>query len=124
NFVVPVALVKLLHRVIERVQFLQGPDVVRSGVIARLANAAPAIVIYGGIVMVPGLPDALATVVRNVANAVIILCMAMTIAAALDLFHTIWRRRHGDSGRSIKGYIQVTTIIVYIVAALLMIAAV
>lgn len=124
NFVVPVALVKLLHRVIERVHFLQGPEVVRSGVIARLANAAPAIVIYAGIVMVPGLPAALATVVRNVANAVIILCMAMAIAAALDLFHTIWRRREGETGRSIKGYIQVATIIIYIIAALLMIAAV
>ncbi|MGN0931447.1 mechanosensitive ion channel family protein [Falsigemmobacter intermedius] len=124
NFVVPVALVKLLHRVIERVHFLQGPEVVRSGVIARLANAAPAIVIYAGIVMVPGLPTALATVVRNVANAVIILCMAMAIAAALDLFHTIWRRREGETGRSIKGYIQVATIIIYIIAALLMIAAV
>ncbi|RRH72337.1 mechanosensitive ion channel family protein [Falsigemmobacter faecalis] len=124
NFVVPVALVKLLHRVIERVQVLEGPEVVRSGVIARLANAAPAIVIYAGIAMVPGLPGALATVVRNVANAVIILCMAMAIVAALDLFHTIWRRRQGDNGRSIKGYVQVTAIIVYIVAALLMIAAV
>lgn len=124
NFVVPVALVKLLHRVIERVHFLQGPEVVRSGVIARLANAAPAIVIYAGIVMVPGLPTALATVVRNVANAVIILCMAMAIAAALDLFHTIWRRREGETGRSIKGYVQVATIIIYIIAALLMIAAV
>lgn len=124
NFVVPVALVKLLHRVIGRVQFLQGPEVVRSGVIARLANAAPAIVVYAGIVAVPGLPAALSTVVRNVANAVIILCMAMAIAAALDLFHTIWRRREGDTGRSIKGYVQVTTIIVYIVAALLMLAAV
>ncbi|MFC0278303.1 mechanosensitive ion channel family protein [Falsigemmobacter intermedius] len=124
NFVVPVALVKLLHRVIERVHFLQGPEVVRSGVIARLANAAPAIVIYAGIVMVPGLPAALATVVRNVANAVIILCMAMAIAAALDLFHTIWRRREGETGRSIKGYVQVATIIIYIIAALLMIAAV
>lgn len=124
NFVVPVALVKLLHRVIERVHFLQGPEVVRSGMIARLANAAPAIVIYAGIVMVPGLPAALATVVRNVANAVIILCMAMAIAAALDLFHTIWRRREGETGRSIKGYVQVATIIIYIIAALLMIAAV
>lgn len=124
NFVVKAALVKILHRLIAGVQFLQGPEVVRSGIIARLANAAPALVISTGIMAVPGLPHAAATVVRNAANAFNILVVAMAIAAALGLFHTIWKRRAGSSGRSIKGYVQVATIVVYGIAIILMIAAI
>ncbi|NGM47860.1 mechanosensitive ion channel family protein [Rhodobacter sp. SGA-6-6] len=124
NFVVKVALVKILHRLIAGVQFLQGPEVVRSGIIARLANAAPALVISTGIMAVPGLPHAAATVVRNAANAFNILVVAMAIAAALGLFHTIWKRRAGSSGRSIKGYVQVATIVVYGIAIILMVAAI
>lgn len=124
NFVVKVALVRILHRLIAGVQFLQGPEVVRSGIIARLANAAPALVISTGIMAVPGLPHAAATVIRNAANAFNILVVAMAIAAALGLFHTIWKRRAGSSGRSIKGYVQVATIVVYGIAIILMIAAI
>src|SRR5690606_4508819 len=83
-----------------------------------------ALVISAGIMAVPGLPHAAATVVRNAANAFNILVVAMAIAAALGLFHTIWKRRAGSSGRSIKGYVQVATIVVYGIAIILMIAAI
>lgn len=124
NFVLKVALVKLLNKLISRVRLLQGPDVVEAGLIARLANAAPALVISSGIMAVPGLPLAAAIVIRNVANAFIILAVAMAIVAALGLFETIWRRNAGPTGRSIKGYVQVGQIIVYGLAAIMMIAAV
>ncbi|NPD15632.1 mechanosensitive ion channel family protein [Xinfangfangia sp. D13-10-4-6] len=124
NYVVKVALVRILHRLIGAFHFLQGAEVVRSGVIARIANAAPALVISVGIVQVPGLPAAVATVIGNVANAFIILVFAMAISAALGLFHTIWNRRQDGNGRSIKGYVQVATIAVYGIAAILMVAAV
>ncbi|MCL4067915.1 mechanosensitive ion channel family protein [Pseudomonas sp. GX19020] len=124
NIVTKAVLVKLLHRLIEGVQYIQGPEVVRSGVIARIANAAPALVISAGIMQVPGLPFAIATIVRNVANAFNILVFAMAISAALGLFHTIWNRRSAGNGRSIKGYVQVATILVYGIAAILMVAAV
>ena len=44
NFVLKVALVRVLHRLVAGLRFLRGPDVVESGIIARLANAAPALV--------------------------------------------------------------------------------
>ncbi|MCL4068155.1 mechanosensitive ion channel family protein [Pseudomonas sp. GX19020] len=124
NIVTKVVLVRLLHRLIEGFQYIQGPEVVRSGVIARTANAAPALVISAGIMQVPGMPLALATIIRNVANAFNILVFAMAISAALGLFHTIWNRRSAGNGRSIKGYVQVATILVYGIAAILMVAAI
>ncbi|WP_112311875.1 mechanosensitive ion channel family protein [Pseudogemmobacter bohemicus] len=124
NFVVKVALVRLLNRLIAGITALNGPDVVKSGVIARLANTAPTLVISSWIMAVPGLPLTISTVIRNVANAVTILFVAMAIAAALNLAETIWRRRHGGSGKSVKGFVQIAVIAVYIVAVILMIAAV
>ncbi|MFA5539860.1 MAG: mechanosensitive ion channel family protein [Gemmobacter sp.] len=124
NFVVKVVLVRLLNRIIGGIAALQGPEVVRSGVIARLANAFPAMVISSGIMLVPGLPEAVALVVRNVATAVIILVIAMAISAALNLFDTIWHRRPTMAGRSAKGYIQIVKIAVFGIAAILMIAAI
>ena len=124
NFVVKVALVRLLNRLIAGLSFIKGPDVVQSGIIARLANAAPAMVIASWVGDIPVLHAAIVTVVRNVAHAFNILVVAMAIAAALKLAEKLWQRREGNSGRSIKGYIQLVTIVVYGFSAILMIAAI
>ncbi|MDY0242620.1 MAG: hypothetical protein RBR34_10620, partial [Rhodospirillaceae bacterium] len=109
NFVVKVALVRLLNRLIAGLSFIKGPDVVESGIIARLANAAPAMVIASWVGDIPGLHAALVTVVRNTAHAFNILVVAMAVSAALKLVEKLWQRRQGNSGRSIKGYIQLVT---------------
>lgn len=124
NYVVKLALVRLLNRLIARIKVIKGADIVDAGIITRLSNAAPALVVASWIMSVPGLPPALAAVIRNVANAYIILVIAMAVIAAMHLGEKIWRRKAGATGKSIKGYIQVATIIVYGVAAILMIAAI
>src|SRR5690606_24516271 len=55
------------------------------GVIPRLANAVPALVLWTGITLVPGLPEAAVTIVKNVCNAFLILTIALAISALLDL---------------------------------------
>lgn len=124
NLVVRVALVRGLNRLIAGIALLNGPDVVRAGILSRLANAAPALVIAGWIMAVPGLPPVLGQVVRNVAHAFIILVVAMAIVAAVNLGERIWHRRNGASGRTIRGYVQVANILIYGLATILMIAAI
>lgn len=92
------------------------------GFIPRLANVIPALVITFGIRFVPNLPDALVTVVLNVANAFIVLTIALAIAAVLNLVNDVYQRRPDAATRPIKGYIQVVKIVVYAIAVLLMIA--
>jgi miniconductance mechanosensitive channel len=94
----------------------------RHGVIERLANVMPAMVIAGGITLVPGLPTVVVTVVTNVANAFMILMVAMAISAAFNTVDTLYHRRPEARMKPIKGYIQVVKIAIYVVAALLMIA--
>jgi miniconductance mechanosensitive channel len=90
--------------------------------IPRLANVIPALVITFGIRFVPNLPDAVVIVVLNVANAFIVLTIALAIVAVLDMVNDIYQRRPDAATRPIKGYIQVVTIVVYAIAVLLMIA--
>lgn len=124
NFVVKVALVRILNRLISGISFINGPDLVKSGVIARLANAAPAMVISSWIDAVPGLPAGIALIVRNVADAFNILVFAMALAALLKLGEKLWQHRANGTGRSVKGYVQIAIIVVYVIAAILMVAAI
>ena len=89
----------------------------------RLANVLPAIVISIGITLVPGVPPVAVTVIQNVANAFIVLTVALALSNALEIVNTVYQKREDAKLRPIKGYIQVAKIIVYLLAAILVIAA-
>jgi miniconductance mechanosensitive channel len=91
-------------------------------VIARLANVAPAIVVYQAVLVVPHLPEAAETVVRNVAAAFMILTVILAITGALNLVNALYSRRPESRQRPIKGYIQVGKILLYAAAAILVVA--
>jgi miniconductance mechanosensitive channel len=94
----------------------------RYGFIKRLANVVPALVITLGIRYVSGLPEPAVVVVMNVANAFIVLTLAMAVSNMLDMANDIYQRRPDAATRPIKGYLQVLKIVVYAIAVLLMIA--
>ncbi|MFC3714540.1 mechanosensitive ion channel family protein [Luteimonas soli] len=93
-------------------------------VLARLANVVPALVVLGGIALVPGIPAWLDLVVRNVALAYVALTVAMAIGNLLNALNDIYEQtsRHAVQ-RPIKGYLQLVKIGIYIIAAVLMIAS-
>ena len=122
NTVVKSLLLRVLHRILDRTAYGRDEEIRRHGLIERLANIVPAFVIFVGIRLVPGLPEAIVTVVRNVANAVIILMVVMALAALLNIADTLYHRRPEARLKPIKGYLQVVTIAIYVIAALLMIA--
>ena len=92
-------------------------------IVAYLANIVPTVIVSYGIWAVPHLPVAVQAVVSNVANGVTILVIAMAISAALSFANSIYELRPGAISRPIKGYIQVLKIIVYMAAAILIVAA-
>ncbi|RUO43770.1 mechanosensitive ion channel protein MscS [Aliidiomarina taiwanensis] len=93
-----------------------------SNVVARLANIVPALVLSIGVTFVPHLPEAVVTVVKNVAGAFIILTIALAINAFLTLLNRSYERRPDANRKPIKGYLQIVTIVVYVIAAILIIA--
>ena len=92
------------------------------GVISRLANVVPALVLMAGVAIVPGLPETVVTLVRNLGAAFIVLTVALAIGKALDLAMTLHPRQAGVRDKPIKGYLQMVKIIVFAIAAVLMIA--
>ena len=122
NYVVKALLVRALNRVLAFTAYGRDPELRRHGLIERLANIMPALVISAGLALVPNLPAFVVVVVRNVSSAFMILTVAMAISAALNIVDTIYHRRPDARLKPIKGYIQVVKIAVYVIAALLMIA--
>jgi len=94
------------------------------GVISRLAHVVPALVIFLGIPQVPGIPDPLVTVVRNVANAYMIFTVALSLGNLLNAIGDIYEQANPERARSkpIKGYLQLVKILAFIFAGVLVIA--
>lgn len=116
-------LLRGLRRLVSFTTLARDPDLSPLKVIDRLAHIVPALVLNLGIKLVPDLPDPLVTVVENVCGAFIVLTLALALAAALNLGNALYQRRPDAHQRPIKGYIQVAKIIVYGVAAILVIAS-
>ncbi len=122
NFLVKKVLLRIVDRLLSKTPLGRDRDVRAQNVIERLANIVPAVVISSGIVVVPHLPPAVVTVVKNVGNAFVILTIAMAIAASLDIGEAIYRRRPQAGLKPIKGYVQIVKIAIYAIAAILIIA--
>jgi len=119
---------KVLLRVITRATRLtptQFDDALLGrGVIARLANVVPALIAYYGIGFVSGLPESVVVVVRGVANAYVVLTIALALSNLLNAVGAIYEQRDPERARTrpIKGYLQVAKLVIFLVAAILMIA--
>ena len=93
------------------------------GLVRRLSNVVPALIITGGVNAVPGLPQAAITVTQNVCAGFIILTVALALGAGLNIVNSLYARRPDAHRRPIKGYLQVVKIAIYAIASILVIAA-
>src|SRR5690606_4166644 len=84
----------------------------------------PALIISWGITLVPHLPSAVVEEVRNVANAFIILTIALAISAALNVAETVYRRRESHRHKSIKSYVQVAKLTLFAITGFLILATI
>lgn len=118
--VIKVLLIKLASNLLSVVSF----ENLRSGnkLIKRLANILPAIVIAIGIPFIPGVPDVLDTIIQNIANAFIVLTIALAANDALNLGNSLYLKRPDAHLHPIKGYIQVAKLVVAIIATILIVA--
>lgn len=122
NFVVKRLLLRGLDRALRHTSFGKDEDLRRHGVIPRLANIVPALVISGGITLAPGVSPTVNAVVLNVSNAFIILTLSLAIGGALAIVDTIYHRRPAGRLKPIKGYIQVLKIAIYAISTILVVA--
>ena len=122
NWIVKRLLIRGLVRVLQTTPVGKDQLLHDSKVISRLANIVPALILSGGIGLIPDLSEALITIVRNVCGAFIILTVALAITQALMLANSVYERRPKARHKPIKGYIQLANIVIYSIAAILIIA--
>src|SRR5690606_5418715 len=124
NFIVRRVLLRIAERVVAASSFKWDDALLGRGVLSRLAHAVPALVIAGGIGAVPGLHPAAVAVIGNVALAYVALTIALSISNLLDAVNDLYVARSPKAReRPIKGYLQVVKIIIFVLAAVLMVAA-
>lgn len=119
NWIVKRILVRGVYRLLRHARDAELEDF---GVIRRLSNIVPALVLATGVKAIPGLPEAVVTVVQNVCGGFIVLTVALALAAVLDIINLLYQRRSDARLHPIKGYLQVVKIVLYAIATILIIA--
>lgn len=88
----------------------------------RLAQMVPSLVVQFGLNLVPGLTATGKNVIGNLAMAFTILFMTLAIGALLNALLDIYARTEHARTRSIKGYVQLSKMILYVFAAIIIVA--
>jgi miniconductance mechanosensitive channel len=97
-------------------------DFLHNKVFHRLAQVTPSLVIQFGLNLVPELNPTASHVLGNVALAFTILFMMFTVGALLNALLDIYARTEHARTRSIKGYVQLAKMILYVFAAIIIVA--
>lgn len=119
NWLVKHFLVRGFYKLLKRMGGAHQNDF---GIVKRLSNIVPAIILTSSIGIIPGLPEAAVAVVKNVAGGFIILTIALALGSALEIFNFIYMRRRNAHLKPIKGYLQIVKIVIYAIATILIIA--
>ena len=123
NWLVKRILVRGIYRALRASPIGHDTALLDRRVTARFANVVPALIISLGVTLVPGLPEPVVLVIRNVCSAIIVLVIALGVSGVLDLITQLYQRREDAYRRPVKGYIQVVQIVVYLLAVILVVAA-
>ena len=122
NWLVKALLVRGIHRALGATPLSRHIDENGQSIVSRLSNIVPALILSGGVVLIPELPKALVTVVQNVCGAFIVLTIALAIGGLLKVLNTLYQQRPDAHLKPIKGYLQLLQIGIYAIATILIIA--
>lgn len=97
---------------------------VTHNVFGRLVQVVPALIVFVGVPFVPGLPEGVIQLMRNVAMGYMVLMLTLALTAMLSAANTIYAASPVAKDRPLKGFVQLVQIVVWIFGGVLIIAAV
>lgn len=112
----------LLHPFLRRLPADWGGVLEKNQVLLRALPAVPLMIVHHGAALVPHLPASLLEFAQRLTLAVLAIVLARTAGALLNVGHDLYTLQPVASGRPIKGYIQVTKLLIYLTAAVIAIA--
>jgi len=116
-------LLRGVSRLLSQTELGSDPGIGIRIIVHRLAQVVPALVLSAGIYLVPDLPETATTIIRNICIAYLILTLARSFSAAMTSVNEIYNRQPDAHEKPIKGYLQIAKIVVYVIAAILIIAS-
>lgn len=117
-------IVRVVRIVVQRTANRWDDALLAHRVFHRAARILPYLVIQFGIAWVPDLPAKAAMVISNVALATTLLYATLAIAGILNAAQTVYAQSEHARTRSIKGYVQLGKIALYVVAAIAIVATI
>ena len=124
DLVVKRLLVSTVRAIAKRSRSTWDDALVEHNVFGRIAQVAPALIVYVGLPFIPGLPDDFDQLMRNVAMGYMTLMLTLALIAILGAANTIYAATPIAKDRPLKGFVQLAQIIVSIIGGVLVIAAV
>ncbi len=112
---------RIVHRMVEATTTHWDDALIARGVLRQVSHLAPVIVVYVGIDAIPALPDDAVGMLRKVLIVLIVFFVARGISRFLSAANDIYERQD-TNGRSIKGYVQLGKLLVFLLSAILVIA--
>ena len=112
-------LLRVVQRIVKASPTTWDDALLARGVLSRLAHAVPALIISGGITLVPGLSEGVVAIIQNIAQAYVVLTLALSAGNLLNAVGDIYSRNtERAQAKPIKGYLQVIKIVVFVLAAI------
>lgn len=97
---------------------------VEHNVFGRLVQVLPALIIFIGAPLIPGLSEGVIQLIRNVAMGYMVLMVTLALTAVLSAANTIYEASPVSKARPLKGFVQIVQIVLWVFGGVLMISAV
>ena len=97
---------------------------VAHNVFGRLVQVVPALIVFVGVPFVPGLPEGVVQLMRNVSMGYMVLTLTLALTAMLSAANTIYAASPVAKDRPLKGFVQLVQIVVWVFGGVMIIAAV
>jgi len=117
-------LVGTVRSIAKRSSFTWDDALVTHNVFGRLAQVVPALIVFVGVSFVPGLPEGVVQLMRNVAMGYMVLMLTLALTAVLSAANTIYAALPVAKDRPLKGFVQLVQIVVWVFGGIMIIAAV
>ncbi len=115
-------LLRVVERLVRASPVRWDDAIVERGVVRILSHVVPAVVIFSGLPLIRNLPEQIVMLGRNLAMVWVILSIVRAINALLSVIDDAWRGTERGRSRPIKGYLQVASLVFWIIAGILVIA--
>ena len=122
NFVTRKIILSIVYHIAKRTRTVLDDILVEKKVFHRLAHLAPAILVYYSITLPLAEFPAILRFMQSVTQIYMVVVGLMVLLAFIDALHEMYLTLPMSKTRSIKGYLQVVKIIIYLIASLFLIS--